>query len=169
MLQLRRDRMRSPRSSTILLENAAVHAPGSVVAIEAVETGTGLVDLVVQDGGPGVDPALADRAFAKGVSATPGPNNGLGLYSARKLARQAGGELDLLPSEEGACFRLLLPVATEASVIDLRVVGDESDPLTIGPPNDKVLIIDDHALGGRDPGRRAVRRRDLGDDRRPRT
>ncbi len=113
-----------------LLDNAATHAPGSMVAIEATETDRGLVELVVQDDGPGIPAAMREHLFEEGVSSRPGPNRGLGLFAARRLAREAGGELQLLPGTDGACFRLLLRSAPASQVSDLRVVGSEETGAT---------------------------------------
>ncbi len=114
-----------------LLDNAATHAPGSVVAIEATIRPDGLVELVVEDDGPGVPAELAERIFDEGVSRRPGPNVGLGLYAARRLAREGGGDLELLPPNgRGAVFRLLLPPAPAATVTGLHLVDE---PLEAAP------------------------------------
>lgn len=106
-----------------LLRNALQFAPGgSTIDVSwrareqqtdlgALRTGAAVVALRVADAGPGVpeadrarlfDPFFTTRADQGGT--------GLGLAVARDLAREHGGELSLVPSEQGACFELVLPV-----------------------------------------------------------
>jgi len=65
--------------------------------------------MTVSDDGPGVPPDKQEAIFAPGGSFAPG-GHGLGLSHSRAMARRAGGDLLLLPTERGASFRLLLPV-----------------------------------------------------------
>ena len=105
-----------------LLENAAVHAPGAVVAVEAMLTDHGRVALVLHDDGPGVRPELRASLFDRGTTSRLDGIGGIGLYSARNLARQAGGELALTDADSGACFRLVLPGGTATAETHLSVV-----------------------------------------------
>ena len=69
--------------------------------------------LTVSDNGPGVPPDLRDRIFEPFfTSKAPGQGTGLGLSLAYGLVLEAGGRLSLVPSEEGAAFRVDLPLAT---------------------------------------------------------
>ncbi len=95
-----------------LLDNAAQHAPGARVTITARPAHSGWIELVVTDDGPGIDDGVREHLFQRGVSRHPSPTNGLGLFSSRRLARQAGGELHLLPTMRGAGFALILPAAS---------------------------------------------------------
>lgn len=108
-----------------LLDNAAVHAPGALVAIEATSHENGAVQVVVQDDGPGVKDSLRATLFEKGVTQRKDPGGGLGLYSARQLALEAGGNLQLMPTTHGAGFLLTLPAAQARRIIDLRVVQSQ--------------------------------------------
>jgi signal transduction histidine kinase len=70
----------------------------------------GFARVVVEDDGPGVDPALRDRLFDPFATGRAG-GTGLGLAISRQLAQRHGGSLRLVPSSgEGACFELRLPV-----------------------------------------------------------
>jgi len=99
-----------------LLVNARVHAPGSPVRLTARVDGAS-VALEVRDWGPGVPAAEAERVFdrsfrgAREISAGV-PGSGLGLFNARKLARQMQGDLRLSAPAGGGCsFVATLPVA----------------------------------------------------------
>jgi two-component system sensor histidine kinase FlrB len=70
----------------------------------------GFARVVVEDDGPGVDPALRERLFDPFATGRAG-GTGLGLAISRQLAQRHGGSLRLVPSSgEGACFELRLPV-----------------------------------------------------------
>jgi signal transduction histidine kinase len=105
-----------------LLENAFRYSPqGSAVGLHAQASAGGLA-LTVWDGGPPIDPAEREAIFRRGVRGRSGlalPGTGLGLALARDLARNLGGDLQLLsPPQaidprlpaEGNGFRLSLPV-----------------------------------------------------------
>jgi two-component system C4-dicarboxylate transport sensor histidine kinase DctB len=70
----------------------------------------GNAQLSVRDNGPGLDPAIRTMLFMP--FATSKENGlGLGLVISSEIARELGGDLELTPSEEGACFTLTLPRA----------------------------------------------------------
>jgi signal transduction histidine kinase len=96
-----------------LIGNAVRFSPeGGTIAV-ILERGIKAA-VTVADEGPGV--ALADRTrifdrFEQGTEAR-GGTAGLGLAISRRLARDMGGEVELLePSGSGAAFRLTLPLA----------------------------------------------------------
>jgi signal transduction histidine kinase len=101
-----------------LLVNARVHAPGSAVRLTA-RVDRGVVALDVRDWGPGLPAIEADRVFERSYRGTRPiaagvPGSGLGLFTARKLARQMHGDLKLrAPAGGGCCFVATLPVARE--------------------------------------------------------
>jgi two-component system OmpR family sensor kinase len=84
-----------------LLENALRHAQHDV-RIEVRRAGAEVV-ISVNDDGPGVAPADAERIFAPGFSRAGGA--GLGLALSRRLARAAGGDVVVA----GSGFELRLP------------------------------------------------------------
>ena len=90
-----------------LLANAARHAAGSLVSVRGM-CDDGRVIVRVEDSGPGIDPTLHEEIFVRAVSHRGG--SGLGLYVARRLAREQGGDLWVDPyRRSGAAFVLALP------------------------------------------------------------
>jgi signal transduction histidine kinase len=74
------------------------------------------VAVTVRDDGPGVAPEDRERIFEPGVRGRsapdgPSPNGaGLGLSLSRRLARAAGGDVDV-GDGPGGCFTIRLPSA----------------------------------------------------------
>jgi signal transduction histidine kinase len=105
-----------------LLDNAAKHTPpGTPVRLEVFPDGQ-LVVLAVEDQGPGVPAGQRERVFEQFVQLDSGPTRsagglGLGLYIARRLARDYGGDLLVVPPRHGhgARFELQLPRAVAAA------------------------------------------------------
>lgn len=95
-----------------LLDNVRAHAgPAARVHLSAVGAGNE-VDIFVRDDGPGISPANQPRVFEPFfTTARDQGGTGLGLSIARSLTRAHGGDLELVPSDEGALFRLRLPLA----------------------------------------------------------
>lgn len=93
-----------------LLVNVQAHAPGSLVLL-AVTADTDVVRITCADDGPGVRPQDAARVFERGFRGRGSQGSGLGLYAARQLMQEQGGELVLVPSTRGATFVLTLPRA----------------------------------------------------------
>lgn len=66
----------------------------------------------VKDDGPGVAPHIASRIFEPFVTTKPDVSGtGLGLSLSFGIAHAHGGTLELVPTDVGACFRLMLPGA----------------------------------------------------------
>ena len=98
----------------VLLDNAAQHAPGSTTMIW-VRPRQNRVTLHVGDNGPGIPPRLRRHVFDRGVRDDGSPGQGLGLYIARRVLAQHGGELELLPDQrQGATFVVSLPMPESA-------------------------------------------------------
>jgi signal transduction histidine kinase len=90
---------------SILLDNAARHAPGSEVVIGARETGD-VVEIFVADSGPGVPSSAAERLFDWGYAGPGSDGQGIGLAVARQLLEDVGGYLRLEEFRPGAHFVL---------------------------------------------------------------
>ena len=99
-----------------LVDNACKYArDGQRPSIDLrVEAADGALRISVRDYGGGIRPAEARSIFLPfdrgSNSATGKPGIGLGLALARGLARDLGGDLELKPSDAGACFELALPL-----------------------------------------------------------
>ncbi|MGW5349791.1 sensor histidine kinase [Streptomyces sp. NPDC004031] len=103
------------RILTPLLDNAARYSSREIL-VECVPAQGG-ARVHVSDDGPGVSAALGPAAFEAGRRADPGDGHdgaGLGLALARRLARNAGGDITLAASPGplgGAHFVVTLPGA----------------------------------------------------------
>ncbi len=94
-----------------LLENAFKWCRNSVGL--AVETGDGLVDIVIEDDGPGIADDLRQTVLQEGTRLdTSVPGTGLGLSIVNDLANAYGGSLDLGRSDRlgGLRCSVTLPV-----------------------------------------------------------
>jgi len=94
-----------------LLDNACKWARASVRVSSAVRGGS--VEILVDDDGGGIDPALHDVVLRRGVRADQAaPGSGLGLAIVRDLAEVYGGTIALEGSPLGGLrARLTLPAA----------------------------------------------------------
>ena len=98
-----------------LLENAGKHTPpGTRIAISAVADGT-MVQVAVDDNGPGLPPGDPERLFAKfqrGREESNAGGAGLGLAICRAIVNAHGGEITAMPGPRGgARFAFTLPAA----------------------------------------------------------
>ncbi len=99
---------------TVFLENAldafsSIERSEKRIEIGAYEDEYSLF-VEISDNASGIDPAIASRLFEPGISTKTVPGHGHGLYFVRKLLfEHLNGALELLPSCEGARFRLRIP------------------------------------------------------------
>jgi signal transduction histidine kinase len=70
---------------------------------------TGDVVVTVTDNGPGVTDR--DGLFQLHPARSRSEGSGLGLYISRELARSVGGDLQYVPTDRGAQFRVIVPIA----------------------------------------------------------
>lgn len=94
-----------------LVENAAKYGGGRVFV--TVEAEGAMVDILVEDDGPGIPPEKRGELFARGarLDTTGKPGTGLGLAIVRDVAEIYGGKVALEESEDlgGLLARLTLP------------------------------------------------------------
>ena len=95
-----------------LLNNALQHnSDGTRVTVAARHLPGGRIELVVSDDGRGLPPELRESPFdsaRRHRSTTAGA--GLGLSIARGIVIAHYGTIDLVPSAQGASFRIVLPL-----------------------------------------------------------
>lgn len=89
------------------------------------------VELVVEDTGPGLPPAVRARLFEPFMTTKPaGVGTGIGLSSSAALAEAARGRIEAWDTGSGAAFRLVLPTEAaraRAGVLPLRPGAAWSD------------------------------------------
>jgi signal transduction histidine kinase len=99
-----------------LMSNVEKYAPKSKrVTIETKYVKTGnMISLVFKDQGPGIQKKDSEKVFQAfyrvDSSLKSAAGSGLGLALARDLARLHGGDLVLVDSQQGACFKLTLEI-----------------------------------------------------------
>jgi signal transduction histidine kinase len=104
-----------------LLGNALKYTPsGGAVRLGCKMTETELM-ISVKDNGIGIDPANHARIFEKFQRAEDQevqdePGTGIGLTTAREIARRHGGDIELMSAKgEGSTFLLKIPVVKSPS------------------------------------------------------
>jgi signal transduction histidine kinase len=87
---------------TNLIENAVRHGgPGRPVHVGASFEGDQAVQVTVADQGPGIDPAVAERAFEPFVTSGDGRSTGIGLALCRTIVNGHGGTIELRGAHGG--------------------------------------------------------------------
>lgn len=120
-----------------LIGNALKHSSRGPVSVTLRYARQRLM-IDVADQGKGIPPALQDKVFEpfyRGSSETPGV--GLGLSISRAVARQMSGDLVILPTAQGATFRLTV-LAPEAEAVPQKTGVSDFQDRTI-------LVVDDIA------------------------
>jgi two-component system OmpR family sensor kinase len=92
-----------------LLANALDAVSGGGTITVRTEPGPDTVRVVVEDTGPGIDPALQAGLFEDGVSGKEGRHGGFGLAIVRSLAEQMGGAVRCDSRSGRTVFTLTLP------------------------------------------------------------
>lgn len=96
-----------------ILVNAQQHAPGATVRLCVVPAGS-KVHLYIADDGPGLTDEQAARIFERGSRGEKSGGSGLGLFAARTMMRQFGGDVELCGHLQGAVFVVTLPAPQDA-------------------------------------------------------
>lgn len=99
----------------------------------------------VEDNGPGVPPAQADRMFEPFFTTKePGRGTGLGLSICRQIAREHGGDVTFENRPGlGCAFTLDLPEGREEDFVSLEAVSERVRHPAV--PGKRVLVADDEA------------------------
>jgi signal transduction histidine kinase len=107
-----------------LLRNAVEAAPAEGWARLDLRPGPGLVEVAVEDSGPGPEPGRRAALFDPFYSGrTAGRGRGLGLPIAWRLARQQGGDVRLEPARPGEPTRFVLSLPLAPPDGPLRKAG----------------------------------------------
>jgi signal transduction histidine kinase len=101
-----------------LLDNAVKFGPpGEPVDLALERAPDGRVLITVSDRGPGIPPAFREKVFDRWFQVSHGLTRrhgglGIGLTLARALARDLGGDVAVLDTDEGCTVAVTLPAAT---------------------------------------------------------
>jgi signal transduction histidine kinase len=94
------------RNAVQALEQAGTKSPRVTVAAARLISDV-VIDVI--DNGPGVPPKAREHLFEAFRGGARAGGTGLGLAIAAELVRLHGGRIELLPSSQGASFRITLP------------------------------------------------------------
>jgi two-component system sensor histidine kinase KdpD len=116
--ELRADFAQLARALSNLVENALLYSQDTTVVIVGARILGRVVELWVQDQGPGVPesekPYVFEKFYRGGVSATVPSGTGLGLAITREIVRTHGGTIRVEDADpHGARFVMVIPVDTE--------------------------------------------------------
>jgi len=92
-----------------LVVNAVTHTPAGTPVRVGAAVADGCLELVVADGGPGVDPAVRERVFEPFVSTRP-DGGGLGLPVVKSLIEAQAGTVELCTGAGGTTVTVKLPL-----------------------------------------------------------
>lgn len=93
-----------------LLSNIIKHAGENAQVEIIINKPRNRLHITIKDNGPGVAAQIRDRLFEYGASTSGG---GKGLYLSRKVVEHLGGTIELATAENGACFKISLPVVAQ--------------------------------------------------------
>ena len=93
---------------TNLVANAIHYSPEEETVRIAAFRLNGQVEVYVSDHGPGVSAEHSSKLFQPFFTTNNDSGNGLGLWISKELAHRMDGDLLLVPSTQGATFKLLL-------------------------------------------------------------
>jgi putative PEP-CTERM system histidine kinase len=110
--------------ATHLLNNAIEASPPKApVRVDARSDALSMV-IDISDDGPGMSPEFVRDELFRPFASTKARGHGIGVYQARELLREAGGDLLVLSRPgSGTTMRLLLPIVRVASVDTPRVAA----------------------------------------------
>ncbi len=104
----------SVNQALVNLVDNALRSGGRRIVATVEDAPDGFVRISIEDDGPGVPAAIADRVFDPFFTTRdPSEGTGLGLHLSRQIIRENGGEMRLLTrAPQGAAFEILLPSDT---------------------------------------------------------
>lgn len=89
-----------------------------IVSIQAKEEGQHVI-ILIQDNGIGIDPEFRQQIFEpfKRLHGKQFPGTGLGLATCKRIVELHNGSIKVIPSPEGSCFEIILPIKAEGTII----------------------------------------------------
>ena len=96
------------------LDNGAVAGQGGRVSVRA-EAGPGEAVISVIDNGPGLPKRARENLFIAFEGSVRSGGTGLGLAIAREIAEAHGGRLELVETDKGTRFDIVLPLAQDGA------------------------------------------------------
>ncbi|HLK14920.1 MAG TPA: HAMP domain-containing sensor histidine kinase [Fimbriimonadaceae bacterium] len=123
-----------------LLDNALRYSAAGMRVEISERVAMDWVEIMVTDGGPGIDPSIAARVFDRFVRADDDRNRasggaGIGLSVCRGIVKARGGEIEVVPTGGvGSGMRFTLP--RDAGVVETRsgARAGSSSPARVTPP-----------------------------------
>lgn len=94
------------------------HRANPQVRIELRVRAGGLIQILIQDNGPGIRPEDHTRLFKRGFSRKQG--HGIGLWRARKLVKEMGGYIDLVNNNDREDLDRTVDVPGATAIIELQ-------------------------------------------------
>ncbi len=101
-----------------IIDNATVHGARGALAIAVERTDTTVL-VTVSDAGPGMNAEQLATALDPFRSSGPNAGVGIGLALADRLARAAGGSVELSSDDSGTSVVITLPIASGGSARDI--------------------------------------------------
>lgn len=116
-LQVRGDRRLLAQAISNLLENALRHTPEGTIATLSARRSQSAIDVTVEDDGPGVPDADANRLFqrfARAEASRTTTGHGLGLALVKAIAIGHGGDALLAHREDGFGVAIRFPILDQS-------------------------------------------------------
>jgi signal transduction histidine kinase len=112
-----------------LLENAVQHTSPGTHIWATVRADGEMVTLVIEDDGPGVDPALEQRVFERFVrgGGDGGRGSGLGLAIVHAVATSHGGTVTLTRPDSGPGTRFVIQIPQQPGPLPGAVAPEAPD------------------------------------------
>lgn len=110
-----RERMKQVFINLFINSAEAAESGPVEITVSAKRAAEAQIEILVADNGPGIPPEVAGRIFDPFFT-TKKDGTGLGLATIAQIMRAAKGDITLMSSAQGACFRLSVPASSSMEV-----------------------------------------------------